>query len=529
MSDDDAPRTVPALAGAAARTDPWAAPPLGSPSRAAGPPSALARALSEFWSSASGAPAGARDVPGRTVATPQMLGAVAVVGVAGGALVVGHRPGLGVALVGAALWGPAVPALWRRRAVGGLLLVAAAVALAAVAAVRDAPWLVALCVLGSLGAGAAAVADARSVPALLAVPFTAVAGTARSLPWLSRGLARGVGGRRDAVLAAARSAAVTVVLLALVGALLASADGIFAAYVTGVDVGLLPARLVVGALVAVVAAAAAHLALAPPAWGDLGPRRPRAARLGEWLVPVASLAALVLGFIGLQVSALLGGHRHVLESQGLTYAEYARTGFGQLVAVTVLTLVVVALAARRAPRSSRRERAATSAALAALCVGTLGVVASALLRMSLYVDAFGLTRLRIFVVVVEAALGVVLLLVMAAGVRWRGRWLPRAVVGVAACGLLALAVADPDALIVRHNATARLDVPLDVGYLRGLSDDAVPAAAALEEPLRSCVLAWREPAEPTGVAGWNLARDRAATVLASVELGGGACTGLDTP
>ena len=501
-SMSDAP-TVP-------NVDPWAVRPTAEPSP-------LARALTDFWAEA------------RRAAPPRVLAGVGLVGVAGGALVVGHRPGLGAAVVAAGVWLPAVPALVRRRAASGLGLVGAATALAAVPALLDAPWLVALCLLGSLVTGAVAVADARSVPALLALPVTAVAGLVRALPWATRGVAGGLGGRRRDVLAALRSLAVTVVLLGLFGALLASADRLFAAYLTGIDLELAPARIAVGVLVAAVAATAAHLAIAPPAWGDLRPRAPRPAGLGEWLVPVGSLAALVLGFLGLQVSALLGGHRHVLETVGLTYAEYARQGFGQLVVVTVLTLVVVALAARRAPRAARTERAATSGALAALCVGTLGVVASALQRMSLYVEAFGLTRLRLFVLAVEAALGVVVLCVMAAGVRWRGRWLPRAVVGVGAAMLLALAATNPDALVLRVNAAAEHEIPLDVAYLQGLSADAVPAAARLDEPLRSCLLGARHLPPATGVAGWNHARERAADVLSEAGVVPDACAEVDLP
>lgn len=483
------------------------------------PPSRLALAKDEFWSTA------------RTSAAPgRVLAAAGLVGLGAGILAVGQRPGLGFAVVGAALWAPAVPALVRRRAVGSLLLVGAAMALAGVVAVRDAPWLLTLCVLGSLGAGAAAVTDARTVPAVLAVPLSAVVGLFRSLPWAGRGVAARLGGRRRQVVAGARSLAITVVLLGVFTALLAGADGLFAAYLGGIDLDLGPARLVVAVAVAAVAAAAAHLALAPPAWGSLGAPAPKAAPLGEWLLPVASLAALVLGFIGLQVSALLGGHRHVLESAGLTYAQYARQGFGQLMAVTVLTLVVVGVAARRAPRATRTERVATSAALGALCVGTLGVVASALRRMDLYVEAFGLTRLRVFVVAVEVALGVVLVLLLVAGVRWRGAWLPRAVVGVAAAALLGLAAVNPDALVLRHNAdgalAGSLAERLDVDYLRGLSADAVPDAAALPEPLRSCVLAGRSVPEAVDLAGWNLGRAQAADALTGVEPAPDACDDL---
>ena len=504
------PVPAPAYAQAPGLSNPWAPPPR--------PPSRFALAQEEFWAGA------------RTPAPTRALLAASVVGAGAGILAVGQRPGLGFAVVGAALWAPAVPALVRRRAVGPLLLVASAMALVAVVAVRDAPWLLTLCVLGSLGAGAAAVTYARTVPAVLAVPASAVAGVFRSLPWVRRGVSALLGGRRRQMAAAARSVAVTIVLLGVFGALLAGADGVLAAYLGGIDLDLGPARLVVAVLVAVLAAAVAHLALAPPAWGSIGAPAARPARLAEWLLPVGSLAALVLGFIGLQVSALLGGHRHVLSSAGLTYAEYARQGFGQLMAVTVLTLVVVGVAARRAPRGTRTERMATSVALGALCVGTLGVVASALRRMDLYVEAFGLTRLRVFVVAAEVALGVVLMLLLVAGVRWRGGWLPRAVVGVAALTLLGLAAVNPDALVLRHNAdgalAGTLAEPLDVDYLRGLSADAVPDAADLPEPLRSCVLTGREVAEPVDLAGWNLGRARAVDALVGVEIAADACDGL---
>lgn len=494
-------------------TDPWLARPATTL-----PPSRFAVAMSQFWERAA-------DHAPRGV----LLGAAAV-GAAAGVLAVGQRPGLGAALVGAVVWLPGVPALVRRRAVVPLILVAAAVALVGVTAVRDAPWLLVLCVLGSVGVGVAAVTDARTVPALAAVPLSAAAGFVRALPWAARGTVATFGGRRKQAIGLAKSVAVTVVLLGVFGALLASADGVFAGYLDGIDVDRGPARVFWTVVMASAAAAAAHLAIAPPGWGTLEAPRPRAARLAEWLLPVGALTALVLGFIGLQVSALLGGHRHVLESAGLTYAEYARQGFGQLMAVTVGTLLVVAVAARRAPRTTRTERLATSAVLAALCVGTLGVVASALRRMDLYVEAFGLTRLRVFVVAVEIALGVVLLLVLVAGVRWRGAWLPRAVVGVAAVTLLGLAAVNPDALVLRHNAegalSGSLTEGLDVDYLRGLSADAVPDAAALPEPLRSCLLDGRSVPQAADVAGWNLGRERAIDALDGLEIREHPCADL---
>lgn len=156
----------------------------------------------------------------------------------------------------------------------------------------------------------------------------------------------------------------------------------------------------------------------------------------------------------------------------------------------------------------------TRAGLGVLCLGALGVVASALRRMDLYVDAFGLTRLRIFVVVVELVMAAVLVLVLVAGVRWRAGWLPRAVVQVAAVAMLGLALVNPDAQIVRHNMAAGPEAqPLDIGYLQGLSADAAPAMAALDEPWASCLLAGRRVDPAHSPAEWNLGRERAARLV----------------
>ena len=70
-----------------------------------------------------------------------------------------------------------------------------------------------------------------------------------------------------------------------------------------------------------------------------------------------------------------------------------------------------------------------------------------------------------------------------------GTWLPRAVVASAAIALLALAVANPDALIARYNVTRFEETgKLDTRYLDNLSADAVPVLTHLPEPQRSCAL-----------------------------------------
>jgi len=135
------------------------------------------------------------------------------------------------------------------------------------------------------------------------------------------------------------------------------------------------------------------------------------------------------------------------------------------------------------------------------------VVASALYRMHVYEEAYGFTRLRMLVSVFEGWLGLVLLLVLGAGLRLRGTWVPRAVLLTGAASLLALAAVNPDAYIARHNVERFEQTgKVDTAYLAGLSADAAPTLAGTEVD-RACIGVvaggddWLE---------WNLGRWRAA-------------------
>src|SRR5262249_42161559 len=143
--------------------------------------------------------------------------------------------------------------------------------------------------------------------------------------------------------------------------------------------------------------------------------------------------------------------QHVLATAGLTYAQYARSGFWQLLAVTVLTLVVVGVATQIAPRSTAADRMLLRGLLGPLPALALVIVASALSRIAAHEQAYGFTRRRLLVTTGELWLGVLFLLILIAGVRLRGRWVPQAALAAAVAALLALAALNPDAFIAQHN------------------------------------------------------------------------------
>src|SRR5680860_901129 len=277
-----------------------------------------------------------------------------------------------------------------------------------------------------------------------AVPLAAV----RGLPWLGRTLKPSSG--VQAWLPGARTAAVSAVLLLVFGALFASADALFASWVNALTPDItwndLPGRAVLATFIAAGTLAAAFVALAPPAVDRLRLPRGTSRNEFEWLAPVLVVDAVFLAFLVAQATAMFGGHDYLRQTTGLTYAEYVHEGFGQLTVATILTLTVVAWAARKATPGRRRDFA-----LGALCVMTIVVVVSALYRMHLYEEAFGFTWLRLLVSVFEGWLGVVVVLVIVAGVVGARRWLVPVAVRLGAAGLLGLAMVNPDLYIAQHN------------------------------------------------------------------------------
>jgi hypothetical protein len=123
--------------------------------------------------------------------------------------------------------------------------------------------------------------------------------------------------------------------------------------------------------------AAARTGVALPA-GALG--------VAEALVILAIVDLVVGVFVGLQIAYLFGG-LDTLVAAGMTYSDYARRGFFELVAASCLAgAVVVALDTTVA----RRTRPYLAALLALLAL-TAVVLVSAAFRLRLYQEAYGWT------------------------------------------------------------------------------------------------------------------------------------------
>ncbi len=144
---------------------------------------------------------------------------------------------------------------------------------------------------------------------------------------------------------AAAVVGVTVVLALVFGGLFAAADPAFAHLVDNLvpdfDGGDIVARLVVAGIVVAFVLEGGYLIRFRPRLDDMAPAPMRPVPRWEWALPLGVLDALFIAFVAVQASVLFGGHTHVLETEGLTYAEYARQGFWQLLWVSGLTMLVL--------------------------------------------------------------------------------------------------------------------------------------------------------------------------------------------
>ncbi len=327
--------------------------------------------------------------------------------------------------------------------------------------------------------------------------------------------------------------------LALFGGLFASGDAVFGAWTEALIPDLrwdtIIARTFILTLVAGVALTGAYLALNPPNIADAAlPATPRARHAWEWAVPVGIVVALFATFLLAQATAMWGGVEYLQATTGLSYAEYVHQGFGQLTVATFLTVVVVGLAMRAAPLEGSRDRALLRGLLGTLCLLTLAVVASALYRMSLYQEAYGYTVLRVFVDGFELWLGLVIVMLLVAGVRLSGWWVPRAVLVSAAVFVLGFVALNPDAFVASHNIDRyEAGQALDTAYLASLSADATPVIAErLPADLAACVLegGWAAEGRGDDLLSWNLGRARATDAVASLpfDASGSGCSGVVT-
>jgi len=198
-------------------------------------------------------------------------------------------------------------------------------------------------------------------------------------------------------------------------------------------------------------------------------------RLGQVGTVVALVDLLFLAFVAVQFRYLFGGADLVRQVIGLSYAEYARSGFFELVAVVALSLPLLLFADWTLDREDR-QAVRTFRHLACLMLVLLNIMlASALFRMRLYTLEYGLTELRFYTTAFMGWLVLVFGWFAATVLRGRRYRFASGAVSAALLVLLTLNLLNPDGLIAATNLSrAAAGRKFDPAYTALLSADALP-------------------------------------------------------
>ncbi|MBP6944626.1 DUF4173 domain-containing protein [Patescibacteria group bacterium] len=192
----------------------------------------------------------------------------------------------------------------------------------------------------------------------------------------------------------------------------------------------------------------------------------------EVMVFLGLIAALFLLFIGFQVTYLFGGEANILNA-GFTYAEYARQGFWELLAVAALSLLVLLASEKYAGVEGKKDKPFLVPAL--ILIAEVGVLmVSAFKRLSLYIDAYGMTALRFYAVgFIVFLVALFILLAIKFIVLKRESFFAFGALLSLVVLLITVNLVNPDAFIARanlerYNQTGKIDLP----YMSELSADA---------------------------------------------------------
>ncbi|RPH36496.1 MAG: DUF4173 domain-containing protein [Chloroflexi bacterium] len=429
-----------------------------------------------------------------------------------------------------------------------LWIVPTAVVLAAFVAVRGDSSLVALDVLGSLGLTGLALASFGGL-AIVRRPFErilqlggriagwAMIGAANAISsarWLAPEQGRNAVSRGAPLL---RGILLAIPLVLIFAFLFSQADAVFAEYAGNLfDWELDIDELVTRGLTAGIAAWAAAGLLGLIALRDRSTDPPLTSvpariRVGttECLIVLLALNGLFAAFVVIQAAYLFGG-LDTLEATGMSYAEYARRGFFELLAVAFL---VAGLILMLEALIKQRSRAYVVSAIV-LVVLTMVILASSLLRLRLYQEAYGWTELRFYVLAAIGWLAIGAVGGVAALATNRTKWLLHGMVVLSVVFGIGFNLIGPVRFIAEQNVARAIDpslVPpggetgLDVYYLSSLGTDAdivmaesladlpQPERAEVADALEHTARDLRSNPYLDAWQGWNLSRTTIAEQL----------------
>lgn len=294
--------------------------------------------------------------------------------------------------------------------------------------------------------------------------------------------AAGIGKDKQVTGQIARGLGLAIPAIVIFVLLFVGADQIFRGYVEDIfDVDILPRSMEVFVVTIVLVSVFGKMFLSR--LHEKTEKPARAPRLGmiEASILLWSVNIIFFLFLLVQFVYLFGGDQNIF-TKGLTYSDYARKGFFELLAVAVIAFFLLWKAEQEVVKRDGRHQVGFQVASMVLIVQVLLVMVSAFKRLMLYEEAYGFTILRFYSHAFTIWLGVVfLILFVKVLVSSRENVFALQVFLSLIIFAAALNILNPDAFITRMNVNHWIKTGKDVDrtYISRLSDDMVPFVETL--------------------------------------------------
>jgi hypothetical protein len=372
---------------------------------------------------------------------------------------------------------------------------------------------------------------------VLTAPFVA-GGTALAESFTRTGdITRGL--KTDRARGIVRGIVITLPIIVIFALLLSTADPIFANWREAIariieTWSFIPRTIFFIVLLTIVLGAYSFAAFTPstvrdPIAASIDDSGPRWFGSTERMILLSAVTALFWLFLFIQLSYLFGNAPSVAGS-GMTFAEYAQRGFGELTTVATLSIALVIVSERygRVDGDAGRIKAITLALVFAVLI----ILGSAFRRVLLYEAAYGYTVSRLYAQAYMIVLAIVLFaLVYGVMTVLNTRALFRRGFAVFTAACVILVFWNHEAWIASENIERfRTTGKLDEKYLaRDLSPNAVPTVISLmptlPDPQKTALnqqliatYAQRRRMFSTRWFEWNYRREQARDALISAGI-----------
>ena len=201
-------------------------------------------------------------------------------------------------------------------------------------------------------------------------------------------------------------------------------------------------------------------------------------------IPTVTVAVALLPLVAVYVIFFISQWNYYISAfsgvlpEGLTYAEYARSGFFELCSVSAINILILALAAFFTKRKGKGDTALLKTANTLISVMTLVLIATAFSKMAIYVQSYGLTAKRVIASWFMVLLALVFVLIILKQFINRLKLIPASGIVVAAMVML-LTLSNYNGIIADYNVDKYISGDLDSVDVHALYDLGTPALPAI--------------------------------------------------